>query len=241
MRIATANAAIRAQLHRHEAETEQAQGRVLALVAVPGIGRPEPTLDGLRRLGVHRGSQAQMIDRALAERPDLLVARRSVRAAEAQIAQFRRLALPIPSLIAGTYVTRDINSISAIAGLSLPLPLFDRNQGLIGRAQVEAGQYQSQQMALEARIRAEVAAASAARDSAEAALDDLRRGPLAQANDLLERARRAYQAGVFWITELLEAYDSVWTLREQLVATERTAFDAEAQLFRALGVSLPGG
>jgi cobalt-zinc-cadmium efflux system outer membrane protein len=176
-----------------------------------------------------------MIERALEQRPDLLVARRSARTAQAQVEQFRREALPIPSIIAGTYVTRELNSVSAIAGLSIPLPLFDRNQGLIGRARAEANGYQSQQRALEARVRAEVAAAFVARDRARAALDDLRRGPLEQAIDLLARARRAYQAGVFGITELLEAHDSVWTLREQLLAVEKTAFEAEAELFRALG------
>ncbi|HET6283314.1 MAG TPA: CusA/CzcA family heavy metal efflux RND transporter [Polyangia bacterium] len=235
MRIATTTAAARAQLHRREAETEQARGQVLALVATTEFGRPEPTLDGLGRLGFRPASQDQMIERALEQRPDLLVARRSARTAEAQIEQFRREALPIPSLIAGTYVTRELNSVSAIAGLSIPLPLFDRNQGLIGRARVEANGYQSQKTALEARVRAEVSAAFAARDRARTALDDLRRGPLEQATDLLARARRAYQAGVFGITELLEAHDSVWTLREQLLAVEKTAFEAEAQLFRALG------
>jgi outer membrane protein TolC len=84
-----------------------------------------------------------------------------------------------------------------------------------------------------------VGAAFTARDRARVAVDDLRRGPLEQATDLLGRARRAYQAGVFGITELLEAHDSVWTLREQFLAMEKTAFEVEAELFRALGVVLP--
>ncbi len=234
LRITMAAAGVRSERDRRETTLLQGQGRLLALVAAKGAVAFDVRVSGLQVFFVD-GSEDELVKAALEQRPDLVAAQRSVAAAEALVRRFRREVLPIPSLIAGTYVTRDVNSVSAILGLSVPLPIFDRNQGVIGRAQSQAEGHRQQVLALEARARAEVVAANASRRHAHEAMQRVRGGVLQQAADLLQRAQRAYHAGVFGITELLEAHESVWTVRTEALAAERTAFEAELALVRAVG------
>lgn len=84
-----------------------------------------------------------LLSRALQERPDLLAARKSQQAAEASLALARREAYPDPSL-GVTYTHSEFtvsgdNANSLALTLSLPLPLFDRNQGGVAHCSWPSG------------------------------------------------------------------------------------------------------
>jgi cobalt-zinc-cadmium efflux system outer membrane protein len=237
LRVSTAEATFRAALATAQTGRDRAEAKLVSLIAVPGLSAAPVTREGL--LGF-RGPESEAALQAIARkrRPDLELARRGILAAHASAARYRREVAPIPSLAIGPYFTQGPSSISLQASISVPLPAFDRNQGLIGRALVQADGQQALAEAIEQRIGIEVHGAWQAREQARAALNAFREGGLKATDDLLARAEVSYQAGTFAILDLLDAYRAVWDARVQALELERAFAQAEAELEHA-AVLLP--
>ncbi|HEX3850846.1 MAG TPA: TolC family protein [Polyangiaceae bacterium] len=237
LRVSTAEATFRAALATAQTGRDRAEAKLLSLVAVPALSSAPVTREGL--LGF-RGPESETALQAIARkrRPDLELARRGVLAAHASAARYRREIAPIPSVSFGPYFTQGPASVSLQASISVPLPAFDRNQGLIGRALVQADGQQALAEAIDQRIGIEVHGAWQAREQARAALVAFQEGGLKATDDLLARAEISYQAGTFAILDLLDAYRAVWDARVQALGLERAFAQAEAELEHA-AVLLP--
>ncbi len=239
LRVATAVATLRAGLDDALATRAEAESRILAVIADETLRAAPITREGLAPF---RGPEdlAALTALALARRPDLELARRGVRVARALATRYEREVAPAPSVWLGGYVSHEQFSVSVLGGVSLSLPTFDRNQGLIGRARTDAGAQQALSEALSTRIRFEVEGAWRAREAARAALDTFRRTGRPAAEALLRRADVTYVlGGNFGISDLLDAYRTMWDARAQELALERTFADAEAELERATGLIMP--
>ena len=186
LRVSTTEATFRAGLATASTERDRAEAKLLSLVAVPGLDTAPVTREGL--LGF-RGPENEraLVAVARQRRPDLELARRGILAANSSAARYRREVAPIPSVSIGPYFTRGPSSVSLQASLSLPLPAFDRNQGLIGHALAQAEGQQALAQAIEQRIVIEVHGAWQAREAARQALSAFRAGGLEATGDLLDR------------------------------------------------------
>jgi outer membrane protein, heavy metal efflux system len=237
LRVSTTEATFRAGLATATTERDRAEARLLSLVAVPGLASAPVTREGL--LGF-RGpeNEAALVLMARKRRPDLELARRGITAAHSSAARYRREVAPIPSLSFGPFFSQGPASVSLQASISVPLPAFDRNQGLIGRALVQADGQRALAEAIEQRIGIEVHGAWQAREQARQALERFREGGLKATDELLARAEVSYQAGTFAILDLLDAYRAVWDAREQALELEKAFAGAEAELEHA-AVLLP--
>jgi cobalt-zinc-cadmium efflux system outer membrane protein len=239
LRISTTETTFRAALAAALAKRDKADAEIVALMAAPEVTQIAITRAGLAPFRGPEDEQ-KLVELALSRRPDLLLAERGVKAAEASASRYRAENVPIPSLQVGAYVSHDSFSVSPNAGVAITLPLFDRNQGLIGRARAEAAGDSASAEGLRARIRAEVLGAYRVRADARKALEEFRNGSLNPTAELLDRAEVSYQAGGdFSILDLLDAYRSVWEARAQELELERTFADAEADLERAAALMLP--
>jgi cobalt-zinc-cadmium efflux system outer membrane protein len=239
LRVSITEATFRAALAAASAKRDKAEADIVALMAAPGVTQMPITRAGL---AAFRGPEnaAQLVALALQRRPDLLLAQRGVLAAQATASRYRAENTPIPSLQLGALVSHETFSVSPTAGLAITLPMFDRNQGLIGRAQADAAGQSATAEGLEARIRAEVIGDFQVRADARRALDEFRGGGLSATTELLQRAEVSYQAGGnFSILDLLDAYRAVWEARAQELELERTFAEAEADLERASALMLP--
>jgi cobalt-zinc-cadmium efflux system outer membrane protein len=239
LRVSTTAATFRAALAAAIAKRDKGDAEIVALMAAPEVTQLAITRAGLAPF---RGPEnaAQLVALALQRRPDLLLAQRGVTAAQATASRYRSENTPIPSLQLGALVSHSAFSVSPQAGLAITLPLFDRNQGLIGRAQADAAGQTATAEGLQARIRAEVNGDFQVRADARAALEEFRSGGLNATAELLQRAEVSYQAGGdFSILDLLDAYRAVWEARAQELELERTFADAEADLERAAALMLP--
>ena len=237
LRVSTAEATFRAALATAQTGRDRAEAKLVSLIAVPGLRKAPVTREGL--LGF-RGPESEAALQTIAQqrRPDLELARRGVLAAHASAARYRREVAPIPSISFGPYFTQGPSSVSVQASISVPLPLFDRNQGLIGHAEAQADGQRALAEAIEQRIGIEVHGAWQAREQARAALVEFQEGGLKATDDLLARAEVSYQAGTFAILDLLDAYRAVWDARVQALELERAFAQAEAELEHA-AVLLP--
>ncbi len=201
------------------------------------IADPSLTAAPIERAGlagfVGPEDEARLVEIAFARRPDLELARRTANAQDATASALRRTAVPMPSLVLAPNLVQGPYSFGMTAGLSIALPMFDRNQGAISRAENDAAAQRDLASALAVRIRAEVGSAFRARQAAQASLDDFKTTGLAPAGELLQRAETTYQAGAFSIAELLDAYQTVWAARAEAFDLERQRADAEADVEHA--------
>ncbi|MEO8903108.1 MAG: TolC family protein [Polyangiaceae bacterium] len=237
LRVSTTEATFRAALATSITARDRAEAKLLSLVAVPGLYAAPVTRDGL--LGF-RGpeSEAALLVVARKRRPDLELARRGILAARSSAARYRREVAPIPSVSFGPYFSQGPNSVSLQASISVPLPTFDRNQGLIGHALADADGQQAQAQAIDQRIGIEVHGAWQARERARQALTAFEEGGLKATDSLLARAEVSYQAGTFSILDLLDAFRAVWDARAQALELEKAFAESEAELEHA-AVLLP--
>lgn len=243
LRVAVTTATLRAALADALVERDRAEARLVAMVADPEVTAIPITREGL---AAFRGPESldALVAMALQRRPDVELARRGVAVSLATASRFRREAVPVPSVWVGAYGTQDQDSLSVQAGLSFTLPVFDRNQGLVGRAETEAEGQRLLASSIETRIRTEVRGAWNARADARTALETFQRLGITANAELLRRAEVTYQSGGtttagFTIVDLLDAYRTMWDARIQELALQRTFAEAEADLERAAALVVP--
>jgi outer membrane protein, heavy metal efflux system len=88
---------------------------------------------------------------------------------------------------------------------SAPLPVFNRNQGEIARAQQEISQAMAQIRALEARVNTEVVTAWQQYSTSRGLLDDIEKRMLTKAKDVRQTTEYSYRRGEATLVEFLDA------------------------------------
>ncbi|UNU44434.1 TolC family protein [Sphingopyxis sp. YF1] len=149
-------------------------------------------------------------------------------AAQARVRLARAQAVPDVTASGGVRHFREARETAIIAGISIPLPLRDRNRGGIAAAEAEtlAADAALAQSRLEAGFDRKDAALRATIAAERLAVLD---GPsLAQAEEAARLAEVGYRAGKFSLVELIDA-------REALTAARRNII--EARLDRALALA----
>lgn len=120
-------------------------------------------------------------------------------------------------------------------GFSLPLPLFDRNQGGILSAARRADQARDQRNAVELRLRSETQTAlnqwSTAMQEAQAYDQTI----LPSARQAVDIASRGFEMGKFDFIEVLDAQRTLIAARGQYLDALAAATDARAQVERVYG------
>ena len=243
LRVQVGTSTLAAALNDAVVERDRAEARLAAMVADPAVTAVPISREGL---AAFRGPEdiSALLSLALRRRPDLELARRGVLVATATATRWTRENRWTPSVWVGAYATESADSLSMTAGVSFPMPVFDRNQGLIGRARSDAEGQRLLSEALEVRVTREVTGAWTARASAREALDRFRAQGMAATAELLRRAEVTYEAGgsnnaSFTIQDLFDAYRTMWDARAQELELQRTFAEAEADLERAVALVVP--
>jgi cobalt-zinc-cadmium efflux system outer membrane protein len=143
----------------------------------------------------------------------------------------------VPDLTVGAGVRRyeETNDGAFVFGLTVPLPLFDRNQGGVLAATAELGKARQQYAA--ARIKA-LTALSEATATLTAAYDEvaiLKGDILPKAQRAFEAARQGYQQGKFDYLHLLDAQRTLFQTQAQYVDSLAACHKAQANVQRLIG------
>ena len=178
------------------------------------------------------------IEIALRTRPDVRLARLQEEAAQAGLKLAK--AQVVPDIIVSTRYGTSINSFDETpigfltdrdrlfsVGVSIPLPLFNRNQGVKAEAAVTIAQAQRRSEFVEAVVRAEVGSALARYRAAQLSLATFEQGVLPRSEDNIRTLRAAYDIGAFRITELI-------TEQRRLLDAQREYTEALTERYRAL-------
>jgi cobalt-zinc-cadmium efflux system outer membrane protein len=151
--------------------------------------------------------RAELQVRALESRPDLRAAKseraRSVADLRLQLANGK-----VDYTISGEYHRQEGGGLRGNdygVYFSAPLPIFNRNQGEIARAQVQQQQLDTKTKALEAGIEAELDEAFTEYTSSRRVVERIETGMLTQARDVRATMEYSYRRGEASLVEFLDA------------------------------------
>jgi len=161
----------------------------------------------------------------------LATAQREVASARVQLA--RSEAVPDVTASAGVRQFRESGDTALVAGLSIPIPIRNRNRGNIEAAGAESNAAES--ALLLARIDANRAQYDAQMllGAAETRYEALAGPGLQQAEEALRLARIGYNAGKFSLIELIDAQTALTTAKLNLIEARLDRARALAALIRA--------
>jgi len=194
------------------------------LAALLGIGTELPFYVSFPVPRDTSASLPALISQALGHRPDLLASEAAERLAGASLTSARREAYPDISVglgytHSGFQISGD-NPNTLSLNLSAPLPLFDRNQAGIGRAELAMKRAENDTARIQLVVRREVGEAVRKVARAQALLGVYEGGGmLKRSEQALTVAEKSYKAGAISLLELLEA--------------RRTYIDTQANYLRA--------
>jgi len=205
-----------------DAEVERRQA-VAELLPLLGLDVADLVPVGELRLPAARTDTDTLVSEALRRRPDLTAAEREAEAAEAALRLAR--AERWPNVTVGVQYTHDefqvagnlANSLGA--NFSLPLPLVNRNQGEIQRAEAEALIARHEVQKLRLGIPQEVRTAVTSYTVAGERVRRFEQAFLRQSEDARRAAEVSYREGAISLLEFVEA-------ERTFIQTQRDHLDA---------------
>jgi cobalt-zinc-cadmium efflux system outer membrane protein len=219
----------RSALAQSLADQEIARADELAARSTLGalLGASEP-------VGSVRGSPLDLVPGQIAPEASLEVrlAEAERLAAEAALRQQRADARLDPAVGVGVRHVRETGDFGLVAGVSMPLRIFDRNQGNIAAAQANLMAAEARRASTLANTTARARNAIAAVESAERRVAALEKSALPEAAEALRLAMRSYEEGRATLLELLDAQDAYTASQAALTEARLALALATAELGR---------
>ncbi len=196
----------------------QAQPGTLALVEPVDELAAVPSLEGLRT--------------RLAGSPQLQRARLQVEREEAQVSVDRAQRMPDVTLVVGRQKDEEMGRTQTVLGVSVPLPLFNRNQGnlqaSLARADKARAESDAQQLRLDQTLTSTYQRAQLAREQVRT----MRQEILPEAQRVFDAAVIGFEAGKFNFLDVLDAQRTLLQSRAQYVQALYDSYRFTAELGR---------
>lgn len=175
----------------------------------------------------------------LARNPDLARWKPAVARSEAALDLEKANAVPDPRFSVGLRDIRDSGDRAFVAGISIPLPVLNRNQGNIQRAQAEVTKAASDQKTNELALGSELAKSLQAQQIAYTQATTLKKTILPEAERAFSLSRQGYQAGKFAYLEVLDAQRTLTEARLQYIEALQDYQTQRANVERLTATHLP--
>jgi cobalt-zinc-cadmium efflux system outer membrane protein len=192
---------------------------------------PPPVGDALIRIGMEN-------------RPDLIAFRLGVDRAIADVRLARANRFQDVYVLYQPYTLQDNTPFgmksptSWALGVTVPLPVYNRNQGNIQRAKINVGQTQTELAALERQVVAEITRAESEYHVTRNAVEEIETELIPGAQEVLRSARVRYESGqedvVFFLTALRDFNDVVRQYRDSLVRHRRSMLEVNTAVGRRI-------
>jgi cobalt-zinc-cadmium efflux system outer membrane protein len=190
-----------------------------------------------------RTDRAAFHAQALAAHPEIRAAELEQQAAEADARVARRERVPSPVLAAGYKTERSAGGSGSFdgftAGISVPLPLWDRGGGAIAAAEAQARRQAAGLRRVKRDVALAIERAWAEWDAAGEQLDAIRPQLGRGAEAALRAARSAYDEGEITLVEWLDAVRAYHEAESTYAGLLADHYIRRAALERAAGGSLP--
>lgn len=163
---------------------------------------------------------------------DVRLAGAELAVAEATVGQEQASGRIDPSVGLGLRHVRESGDVAFVGGLSVPLQIFDRNQGSIAAARAIVRAAEARRAAALATVTVRARNAIANVEAAEARVAALERAALPEAAEALRLAQRSYQIGRATLVELLDVQTAYTTAQVALTEARLALALATAELGR---------
>ncbi|MGB5035635.1 MAG: TolC family protein, partial [Blastocatellia bacterium] len=247
---------LQAEIGRLQARRSLVEGRLASalveLRTIVGVATDEP-LPLAENLGTVTWSAApatlgEATAIALQTRPDLRLATLEQVVAEAGLRLVRAQAAPDVTAFSRFTVESSVFDDTPVGiirdrdrtlsfGVSIGLPVFNRNQGARAEAETAIVQAARRRAFAESRVRADVSAAYTRFRAAEAAVATFEHDVIARSEANVESVRGAYLVGAYRISELLAEQRRLVESQREFTETLTERYRALADLQAAMGVA----
>jgi len=240
----------RAESRLLEVERERIPLRI-KIASLTGLNETDVNLSDTDFKPALSQSGQELVKQALASRPDLqaLALERDRAETETRLAKAEAL----PNLTAGLFVQwqRSLTEVGGLSStssdtqlglrLSMPIPVFDRNQGGRAAAQAHLDGVDSRRLALERTVTAEVEAAVARLSSSERILALLEQGIIPQLTENLKLTQEAYRLGEVGILSVIDEQKKFFEVNDGYLSALHGRRVAFIKLETAAAIDLSGG
>jgi cobalt-zinc-cadmium efflux system outer membrane protein len=212
-----------------ELALRNAKSALLALLNAPDLAvdfevtEPLSPPGGLRRVASREAVQTQ----AVAARPDLAAARRGLQQADTETRLQR--ALRTPNVTVGGGYRRDFGTNAVVFGVTVPLQIFNRNQGGVTRAEAERRRAEQLTEAAITQVRLDVQQAFNAVEVSAARVDYIEREYLQNAEQTRETVLASYRLGA---ANLIDFLDAQRGFRDTVRTYNRALYEHRLSLFQ---------
>lgn len=221
MELAGARSALSVALHRLAAWWGDAKPVPALLVMPERDPAPLPPFEELARA---LGASARL------RQASLQVARE-----EAQVGVDRAQRMPDLTVIVGSKKEDEIGRAQTVLGLSVPLPLFNRNGGALQASLARAEQARVRHEAERLRLHQELGAAYQRAQLAREQVRSMRDEILPAARRVFDATVTGFEAGKFGFLDVLDAQRTLLQIRTQYIETLHERYRALADLGRHTG------
>lgn len=178
---------------------------------------------------------AQALLARLEQTAELRLARLQIEQREAALGVARSQRIPDLTVSLGSQYSETDRERINVVGLSVPLPLFDRNQGNVLSAARRVDQARDLRNGAELRLRSEVVQALGQWQVAARELEAFDASILPAAQRAVDAATRGFERGKFSFLEVLDAQRTLVAARTQYLQAQAQGSDARARLERLFG------
>ena len=139
------------------------------------------------------------------------------------------------TLNGGARFLRGTNDVAAVAGITIPLGRFDRNQGGIDRAQAEKDRLSFAAEAARLEKLRRLASLRANAESAQTRADALMEEVYPRAYKTLQQVREGYNRGGFAFRDIQDAADAILEVQDQWLEANTQYRDLQTEIDRLTG------
>ncbi len=232
-----AEASVRVELSQAATSLKMARKRLTAIWgnATPRFERAEGQVETLPALPALKDLTAR-----LANSPGLARAQLEVNRRQALVEVERSLRVPDVTLSLGGRRNAEIGLNQALLGVSLPIPIFNRNQGNILEALRRTDKARDELSGTEIRLNNEIAQALERLNIARQEIEILQQEILPGAQSAYDAATKGYIMGKFSFLEVLDAQRTLFQSKSQYLRALAEAHRSAAEIERVLGETPDG-
>ncbi|MBW1247373.1 TolC family protein [Pseudomonas tolaasii] len=177
---------------------------------------------------------AQLLAR-LEQTPELRLAELQIQQSEASVGLEKAQRIPDLDVSIGSQYDAGVRERVNLVGVSMPIPLFNRNQGNVLAASRRADQARDLRNATELRLRTETRQALDLWQTANTEVQAFNQQILPAAQSAVDSATRGFEMGKFNFLDVLDAQRTLIAARTQYLAATAQATDAWVRIERIYG------
>jgi outer membrane protein, heavy metal efflux system len=227
----------RATIDKQRAQNEVQATRIL-LVTMWGQSSASFTEVVGRFEGIESVPAFDSISLAVERNPDVARWNAEMALLRARVESERAAAIPDPTVSFGARRLREIGETGLVASISIPLQIFDRNQGAVKEAEYRERVGDSFRDAAIARARATLRSSYEALSATEVEVRLLREEVLPSARANFSATNEGYNAGKFDLINVLDAQRTLFESTGQYINALQALIGHRADVERLIGTPL---